>query len=245
MRWTDDAIVLGTRAFGESSLILEVMARGRGRHLGLLRASRRLRGVLQPGNGVRASWAARLDEHLGTFSVEPLTERAGRLMGSRLALYGVTLLAAHLRLLPERDPHPALYDAAQIILSGLEDAAVAPALMVRFELALLEELGFGLDLKTCAATGESEDLIYVSPRSGRAVSRAAGAPFADRLLSLPPFLTDRREGPPSPPEVEAGFRLTGTFLERHVYGARGLPAPDAREGFLGAARKAQAAASLG
>jgi DNA repair protein RecO (recombination protein O) len=240
MQWTDNAIVLGTRHFGEAGVILEVMARQRGRQLGLVRGgvSRRLRGVLQPGNGVRATWRARLDEHLGAFSVEPVNERAGRIIESATALYGVTLLAAHLRLLPERDPHPALYDAAEIILSSLHDPAVAPALMVRFELALLEELGFGLDLKACAVTGSTEDLAYVSPRSGRAVSRSASTPYADRLLVLPGFLTGQRSGMLRVAEIEAGFLLTGHFLERDVYDARGLPVPDARESFLAAARRA-------
>ena len=241
MQWSDDALVLGTRRFGESGVILEVMARAHGRHLGLVRGgvSRRLRGVIQPGNGVRATWRARIDEQLGSFAVEPVTERAGRLIESRVALHGVSLLAQHLRLLPERDPHPALYDAAEIILSALHEEAVAPALMVRFELALLEDLGFGLDLRECAATGTRDDLAWVSPKSGRAVSRDAGAPYADRLLSLPLFLTEGREGPPSPEEVDAAFRLTGFFLERHVYGARGSSVPDARENFLQAAKRAQ------
>lgn len=240
MHWTDDALVLGARLYGESGMLLEVLAREHGRHLGLVRggAGRRLRGILQPGNGVRASWAARLSEHLGTFTVEPTAERTGRLIGSGLALHGLGVLTTHLRLLPERDPHPGLYDAAEIILSSLDDPLLAPALMVRFELALLDELGVGLDLKICAATGTRDELIYVSPRSGRAVSRAAGEPYADRLLRLPAFLTENRNNAPSSDDIDAGFRLTGFFLETHVYSPRGLLLPDARHTFMENARRA-------
>ncbi|HOV04534.1 MAG TPA: DNA repair protein RecO [Hyphomicrobiales bacterium] len=196
MQWTDEGIILGARRHGEGSVILEVMTAAHGRHMGLVRGgrSRRMQAALQPGNAVDIVWRARLDEHLGNFTVEPTDLRAARLMESPVATYGVLLLGAHLRLLPERDPHPALYGALRIVLDELHEPLHAGALMVRFEMALLDELGFGLDLSECAATGLTEDLVWVSPRSGRAVSRAAGAPYADKLLALPAFLA----GPGAP-----------------------------------------------
>ncbi len=235
MQWTAEAIVIGTRRHGETSTILEVIARDKGRHLGLVRGgrSRRLRPVLQPGNTLRVTWRARLDEHLGVFTVEPLRERAADLMASAAATFGIQLLGAHLRHLPERDPHPRLFDVLAVIIDAFDDKAAAAELMVRFELLLLDELGVGLDLSRCAATGEERGLVYVSPKSGRAVSRDAGKPYDNRLLRLPAFLIDRRHGePPSPADLEAGFRLTGYFLHRHILEPRGLDPREARAGFL-------------
>ena len=235
MEWTAEAIVIGTRRHGETSTILEVIAREKGRHLGLVRGgrSRRLRPVLQPGNTLQVTWRARLDEHLGAFSVEPLRERAAVLMETAAATFGIQLAGAHLRLLPERDPHPRLYDALAVIVDGMGETATAAELMARFELLLLEELGVGLDLSRCAATGANTDLAYVSPKSGHAVSRDAGMPYDNRLLRLPAFLIDRREGePPSPADLEAGFRLTGYFLDRQIWEPRGLDPGEARAGFL-------------
>ena len=203
------------------------MTRGHGRHLGLVHGgrSRKRQPLLQPGNTVHAVWRARLDEQLGSFTVEPVSLRSSRLIASPLALYGVASLAALLRALPERDPHAALFDAALVLADHLDDPNLAPALMVRFELALLSELGFGLDLSRCAATGTAADLVYVSPRSGRAVSREAGAPFADRLLRLPGFL--RGEGMAAVrDEIRAGFDLTGAFLCASVFAPRGEGPPE-------------------
>jgi DNA repair protein RecO (recombination protein O) len=233
MQWSGEGIVLGARRHGESNAILEVMTRERGRHLGLVRggAGPRLRPTLQPGNTVAVTWRARLDEHLGNWTVETLASRAARLIASPLALHGVALLAAHLRLLPERDPHPALYDALTVILDRLDDAEVAGPLLVRFEVALLDELGFGLDLAECAATGARADLTHVSPKSGRAVSRTAAEPYRDRLFALPAFLAP--DGAmPGADDVADGFRLTGFFLERHVWGPRAVPEPECRAAFL-------------
>ena len=184
MQWTDEGIVLGTRRHGETSLILELMTEGHGRHLGLVRGgrSRRLQPMLQPGNTVRATWRARLDEHLGNYTVEATTLRAARLIESAVGLYGVQALASLIRLLPERDPHAQIFTALAGVLDWLDDPVVAGALIVRFELRMLEELGFGLDLERCAATGTNDDLAYVSPKTGRAVSRSAGEPYHDRLL---------------------------------------------------------------
>src|SRR5262249_34864520 len=190
MEWTDEGIVLGVRRHGETHALVELMTAANGRHLGLVRggASHRLRPVLQPGNGVRATWRARLDEHLGYYTVEGAELRTERLMSSAAASYGIQTLAALLRLLPERDPHPEIYRALAAIADHLGEPDVASVLIVRFELALLAEFGFGLDLSRCAASGEEEGLAYVSPKSGRAVSGRAGEPWKERLLPLPAFL---------------------------------------------------------
>ncbi|MGL6062664.1 MAG: DNA repair protein RecO, partial [Bradyrhizobium sp.] len=155
MEWTDEGIVLGVRRHGESSAIAELLTREHGRHLGLVRggAGSRMRPLLQPGNSVRAVWRARLDEHLGTYAIEVTESRAGTLLASSHAVYGVTHLAALVRLLPERDPHEDIYEMLAHTLDDFEDASGAAAHVVRFELAMLAECGFGLDLSNCAATG--------------------------------------------------------------------------------------------
>src|ERR1700716_460194 len=203
MEWTDEGIVLGVRRHGESSTIVELLTRGHGRHLGLVRggAGSRMRPLLQPGNSVHAIWRARLDEHLGTYAIEGTRLRAATLLGASHAAYGVTHLAALARLLPERDPHEDIYDMLDRTLNDFDDIGEAAVHLVKFELAMLAELGFGLDLETCAATGATSDLIYVSPKSGGAVSRQAGDPWRDRLLRLAPVLgaggggLDRWAGP--------------------------------------------------
>ncbi|WP_024816340.1 DNA repair protein RecO [Methylopila sp. 73B] len=235
MQWTDDGLILGLRRHGETSVVLELFTRAHGRHLGLVRGgrSRRLQATLQPGNSVSVTWRARLDDHLGAFAVEPLAGRAGRLMARADALHGVGHLGQLLRLLPERDSHEALYEIAEIVAENLDNPAVAPALIVKLEVAMLAELGFGLDLSACAATGGAEDLIYVSPKSGRAVSRAAGGPYADKLFKLPPFLLG--SGPnasPTPQDVAAGFEITGHFLNARVWEPRGIKPPDSRAAYL-------------
>ena len=165
MQWTDDGIVLGVKRHGEANAILELMTREHGRHLGLVRGGfgSRLKPVLQPGNTVNAVWRARLDEHLGNYTVEGLALRAANFFSAPHAIYGVTHLAALMRLLPERDPHTALYNALDDILGHLDDARLSAPVVVRFELQVLSELGFGLDLERCVATGSSGDLVYVSP----------------------------------------------------------------------------------
>ena len=235
MQWTDEAVVIGLRKHGESSVILELMTREHGRHLGLVHGgrSKTLQPVLQPGNGVLATWRARLDEHLGAFQVEALEMRAAHFMGSPLALYGLATLAHLLRYLPERDPHPALYETLTVLVDHLDDADLAPALFVRFELAILAELGFGLDLRSCAATGTRDDLTYVSPKSGRAVSAAAGEPYRDRLLILPGFLIGQtRDNRPKGADIRAGFALTDFFLHQNVFAPRGQAAPEERARFV-------------
>ena len=246
MEWTDDGIVLGVRRHGESSAIVELLTRAHGRHLGLVRggAGSRMRPLLQPGNGVRAVWRARLDEHLGTYAIEGLNLRAGSLLASSHAVYGVTHLAALVRLLPERDPHEDIYDMLEHTLDDFDDAGGAAAHVVRFELAMLAECGFGLDLSSCAASGETSELIYVSPKSGGAVSRSAGEPWRDRLLRLPASLREGEGGANgyTDEDLQDGFRLTGMFLLRHVLEPRGQGHSDAREGFVNAVMKYRARA---
>ncbi len=243
MEWSDEGVIVGTRRHGETGVILEVMTQGRGRHLGLVRGgrSRRQRPVLQPGNRVGLIWRARLEDHLGNFTVEPIELRAGELLASALGLNAIQHLAALLRLLPERDPHPRLYDALLVVLDHIAEPTACGPLIVRFELELLNELGFGLDLSRCAVTGAPQDLAYVSPRSGRAVGRDAGQPYHDKLLRLPSFLVPGERQPGSailPEEITQGFRLTGFFLNRHVWEARGLRVPEPRAGLIASLERA-------
>jgi len=238
MQWIDEGIVLGVKRHGESSVILELMTHGHGRHLGLVRGGggTRLRGVLQPGNALRATWRARLDEHLGHYTVEAVNLRAAGFLSAAHAVHGVTHLAALCRLLAEREPHAAIYDALGTILDHLDDPAAAAPMIARFELDFLAELGFGLDLETCAATGATTDLIYVSPRSGRAVSRAAGETYRDKLMRLPAFLRSEA-APQSADDLADAYTLTGFFLDRHAFTPRGLAMPEARGHFVSAIKR--------
>jgi DNA repair protein RecO (recombination protein O) len=203
-----------------------------------------MRPVLQPGNVVRVTWRARLDEHLGHYVVEGVRLRAGDLMVSAHAAYGVTHLAALCRLLPERDPHELVHDTLAEILDHLDDRMLAAALVARFELQMLGEFGFGLDLDQCAATGATAELIYVSPKSGRAVSRAAGEPWQDRMLRLPAFLRGEQDaGEPGPAALSDAFALTGFFLERHVFQPRGVAMHESRARFIAAALREETRAA--
>ena len=230
MDWSDEGIFLSAKPLGEANAVAELFTRGHGRHLGLVRGgrSRRMRPLLQAGNLLRVTWRARLSEHLGGFNVELLEANAARILDDPAALAAIGSLAGLARLLAERDPHPELYAATLAIVHAFEDASLWPTLFVRWELQLLGELGFGLDLSECAATGTDADLVYVSPRSGRAVSRDAGQPYCDRLLKLPAFLLDAT-APASEADILAGLALTGHFLERDVLEPHGLSMPQARE----------------
>ncbi len=230
MHWTDEGVVLSVRPHGETAAIAELFTRSHGRHLGLVHGgrSRRLRPVLQMGNHVDASWKGRLAEQLGHVTVELRKGYAAQAMMDANALSALTSLCALTRLLPERDPHPALYEVTLFVLSFLDDPSVWPALLVRWELALLDELGFGLDLTRCAATGSTDDLIYVSPKSGRAVSAEAGEPYSDRLLRLPPFLSRQRQQAVSDQDIQDGLTLTGHFLAVRVLAPREETLPEVR-----------------
>ena len=237
MQWSDEGVILSVKPHGETAAVAEIFTRAHGRHLGLVHGgrSRKLRPVLQTGNHVDAVWKARLAEHLGHVSVELRKGYAAQAMEDPLALAGLTSLCALARLLPERDPHPGLFEVALFVLGYLEDPEVWPALMVRWELALLDELGFGLDLSTCAATGSKDELIYVSPKSGRAVSAPAGEAYKDRLLRLPAFLSkglgNGRQGHAAPEDIADGLALTGHFLETRVLMPREEAMPEARQRF--------------
>jgi DNA repair protein RecO (recombination protein O) len=239
MQWTDDGVVLGVKRHGETSVILELMTIERGRHLGLVRggAGTRLRAVLQPGNLLRATWRARLDEHLGHYAGEGLDLRAAGFLGAAHAVHGITHVAELCRLLAEREPHAQVFAALQALLDHIDEPLAAATSVARFELQLLAELGFGLDLGSCAATGVTTDLAYVSPRSGRAVSRGAGEEYRDKLLRLPDFLHTDGE-PPSAAALSDAFTLTGFFLDRHGFGPRGLEVPASRARFVSAVLRA-------
>jgi DNA repair protein RecO (recombination protein O) len=234
MQWSDEGIILSVRPHGETAVVVELWTRNHGRHLGLVHGgrSRKLRPILQTGNHVDATWKARLADQLGHLTIELRRGFAAEVMDDPPALSALSSLTSLTRLLPERDPHPNLYEVTLFVLGFLQDASVWPALLVRWELALLDELGFGLDLSECAATGANDQLIYVSPKSGRAVSASAGEPYRDRMLALPRFLTKQRGGAVTTADVLAGLALTGHFLESRVLAARGERLPDARQRVL-------------
>ncbi|WP_455482385.1 DNA repair protein RecO [Bartonella sp. B35(2025)] len=230
MKWKEQAIILGTRQYGETSVILEIMTRQHGRYMGVVKGgrSRRMLALLQPGNFVEAEWWARLDEHLGFFRLEALDLHAARLMILPEALYTLQLIVFHLRLLPERDPHPILYDILHLFMKNFDELFVNAELSVRFEMCILKELGFGLDLSCCAVTGSQEKLHYVSPKSGRAVCEEAGRPWKEKLLVLPQFLVQRTTRPVDFSDIINGFILTGFFLMRYVWEPRSIKQPSVR-----------------
>ncbi|MEI9888036.1 MAG: DNA repair protein RecO [Rhizomicrobium sp.] len=233
MEWTDDGVVLSVRPHGETGAILEALTREHGRHLGLVRggASRRLKPILQPGNTLHLHWRARLGEHLGSFTAESVKSRAGDMLESREALAGLNAFTAvAAAALPEREVHAPVFEAATVLLDAILDTDFAHwgALYVRWEAGLLEELGFGLDLTRCASTGATDNLIYVSPRSGRAVSGEAGAIYKERLFALPAFLLGSQNAAPDAADVAAGLKLTGHFLLERVLHAHGKEMPAAR-----------------
>jgi DNA repair protein RecO (recombination protein O) len=232
MEWNDDAIVLSSRAHGESGAILELLTRDHGRHAGLVRggASRRVKPGLQPGNSVHVGWRARLEEHLGSFTCELSRARAGDLMDSRDALAGLnaftTVTSAAM---PEREAHAPVFLGGEILLDAMvgHGAAHWLPLYVRWEAGLLEALGFGLDLRECAATGTKNDLVFVSPKTGRAVSRDAAGIYANRLFKLPGFLLDTR-AEATAADIAAGLVLTSHFLLERVLKPHGKAMPPAR-----------------
>jgi len=304
MEWHDEGVIIGVQPYGESSVIVELMTPAHGRHKGLVKGGqgRRQRPLMQAGNRVKAQWRARLSEHMGQYRLEALEFTAAWLMQKPLSLYALQNVTAYLRLLPERDPHPALYRLVPLLWAHFDRPLLAGELFLRFELRLLAELGFGLDLSCCAATGrpgknavrqrsaglpqpggegaeeqenkalpqpgkgagqpakaisaaepatqagdrrliaaagqepgageEGVELAYVSPRSGRAVSFAAGAPWQDKLLPLPPFLLAAGRRAANFAELRQACRLTGFFLARHVWEPRALPLPPYREAFM-------------
>ena len=232
IEWRDEGILLGCRTLGETSVIAEVFTPAQGRHAGVVRGgvSRRIAPILQPGAQLSVAWKARLGEHLGAFTVEPVRSRAAVAMGDRLSLAGLAAVCALLSVtLPEREPHAPLYTRTEALLDLLGRADVWPLAYLRWEQALLEELGYGLDLSSCAATGATDGLVYVSPRSGRAVSAVGAGEWATRMLPLPPVL--RGEGAAEASDIAAALGVTGHFIEHRLIrgqDARALPSARAR-----------------
>ena len=245
MQWTDAGFVLATRRHGESALVVELLTREHGRHLGLVRGgqSPKRRAILQPGNEVRAVWRGRLPEHLGMLECELVRAHAAPLLDepAPLAALGAAtaLLAATLG---EREPQAEIYAGFSRLLAALDSRCGWLARYVDWECGLLAALGFGLDLRSCAATGATTDLTHVSPRTGRAVSRAAAAPYRDKLLALPEFLW--REANPDLRAIADGLRLTGHFLLHQVLAPQGLGLPEARLRFAALMERAAAAGMI-
>lgn len=238
--WHDEAALLATRPFGETSVIIEVFSAAHGRHAGVVRGgtSRKVAPILQPGAQLSVVWKARLESHLGSFTVEPIRSRAAVAMGDRLALAGLNAVCSLLTMvLPEREAHARLYDRTIALLDLLGQSEVWPLAYLRWEQALLEEMGFGLDLSACAVRGVNEELIYVSPKSGRAVSREGAGEWADRMLPLPPVLAGK--GDASNTEIVKALGTTGYFIEHRLIKSLGdNPLPGARARLVDAIARA-------
>jgi len=235
MQWTDNAIILSARKHGETSVIVQALTEAHGRHAGLVRGGvgRGSRGVLQPGNEVHGVWKARLPDHLGSYTFELRRARAAHLLSDagRLAALSSACSVAEAAL-PEREKHTAAYDGFLVLLEALETSDHWAEVYISWELGLLRELGFGLDLTACAQTGETEGLAFVSPRTGRAVTAAAGAPYKERLLPLPGFLSQQTVRETKPGDLSDGLALTGFFVERHVLAPHNIKMPPARTRFV-------------
>lgn len=234
MDWRDTGILLSARKHGETALILDVFTPDHGRHAGVLRGgtSRKLAPHLQPGAQLDLAWRARLEDHIGTFSAEPLRSRAAAAMASRRTLAGLNAVVALVAYcLPEREPHPGFYRQTELLLDLMPQADLWPLAYLRWELTLLEEMGFGLDLSRCAVTGRDSGLVYVSPKSGRAVTAEGAGDWADRLLPLPQVMTGF--DPQDDAEIAQALGTTGWFLENRLAPAlAGKPLPAARAGFI-------------
>lgn len=235
MEWRDQGILLSSRTHGENAAIIEVFTPERGRHAGIVRggASRKQAPVLQPGAQLDVAWRARLEDHLGTYSAELIRSRAATSLGDRLSLAGLNAVTSLLLFaLPEREAHLRLYQKTEALLDLLGQPELWPLAYLQWELLLLDDMGFGLDLSTCAVLGHgANDLSYVSPRTGRAVSAKGAGEYASRLLPLPPCLLG--QGPAPDSEIAEGFRVTGHFLQSQLAPELGnKPLPEARQRFV-------------
>ncbi|MGV3579745.1 DNA repair protein RecO [Brevundimonas sp.] len=240
MEFHEEAFVLSARAHGDTGVVADLLTETHGRHAAYVAggASRRMKPFLQPGARVIADYRARTSDHLGSARLEPVGEGPSALFDDSLALTGLAAAAAVAQgALPEREPHPGAFLAFEALMTVFPIPSVWPAVYVRFEAGLLDDLGFGLDLSSCAATGTMDDLVWVSPRTGRAVSREAGAPYADKLLKLPPFMLGAQAGL-SDGDVGAGLDLTGHFLEQFVFHPQNKPIPPARVWLMDKLREA-------
>ena len=234
--WSDEGALLSARPLGETSMIVDVFTPQYGRHAGVVRGgvSRKIAPHLQPGAQLALTWKARLNEHIGSFTIEPVRSRAAQAMGDRLALSGLNAVCALLsRVLPEREAHLPLYHRTIALLDLLGQSDVWPLAYLRWEQALLEEMGFAMDLSACAVRGVNEDLAFVSPRTGRAVSRDAAGEWADRLLPLPPVLAGK--GDADDAEIVTALGTTGFFIEHRLLKSLGdRPMPAARQRLIDA-----------
>lgn len=237
MDWQDDGIILSARRHGETSAVVTVLTREHGAHAGLVKGgfSKRHRATIEPGNRVHAKWRARLAEHLGNYTLEPTHSHGAALMDDAIRLSAMSaILSVAEAALPEREPHPATLEALEAFLDALEHADIAPdaaawgRLYVRWEVGVLSELGFRLDLSHCAATGVTDNLVWVSPKSGRAVSEEAGAPYAAQMLALPKFLRPGGRAEETATEVLQGLKLTGYFLDKNLFAPHDRAMPQAR-----------------
>jgi DNA repair protein RecO (recombination protein O) len=231
IEWRDEGALIRVRKHGESSAIIEVFTPSRGLTAGIVRGgtSRKIAPTLQPGAQLDVTWKARLEDHLGSFTVEPIRSRTAQVMQDRLALAGLNAVTGLLSfLLPDCEAHVPLYDRTIQLLDLLGQNEVWPLAYLQWEVALLDEMGFGMDLSACAVSGLNDDLFYVSPRTGRAVSRLAAGEWADRLLPLPHVLLGK--GDADLTEIVLALRTTGHFLNNHLAKSLGnLPIPEARQ----------------
>jgi DNA repair protein RecO (recombination protein O) len=231
MQWCDDGIILSIRRHGESSVIVDLLTRHQGRHSGMVRGgrSKRYRPILQLGNRVGADWRGRLPEHLGMYVLEPQKLRTALIMSDSMKLLALQSVCTLAGLTAEHESHPGLFKATELMIEALTREEPWLPLLVQWELGLLGELGFGLDLTSCAATGVTDNLVYVSPRSARAVSRQAGEPYHDRLLLLPSFLVNENFKNVSVDEVKEGLKLTGYFLQKYLHDMKEQDLPEIRQ----------------
>lgn len=231
MEWRDEGVLLTVRRHGESAAIIEVFTSEHGRHAGVVRGgmSRKKAPILQAGSQLSLTWRARLDEHIGSYTIEPVKSRTVAVMNDRLALAGLNAVTALLSFsLPERESHPTLYSRTMMLLDLIGTSEAWPLAYLRWELSLLQEMGFGLDLSRCAVTGQTENLAFVSPKSGRAVSIRAAGKWADKLLPLPGSLLGHGRGELA--EVAIGLQTTGHFLRTRLAPALGnRPLPESRQ----------------
>ena len=227
IEWRDEGVLLAVRKHGENAVIIEVFTENHGRHSGVVRggAGRKQAPVLQPGGQIEVVWKARLEEHLGSFTAEPLRSRAAQVMADPLTLAGLTSALGLLNFsLPEREIHSALYKSSVSLLDLMCSTDAWPLAYLHWEIQLLEVLGFGLDLTCCAVSGTTEDLAYVSPKSGRAVAAHHAGRWKTQLLPLVPCMIG--DSVASNAEIGEGLRTTGHFLEKWLapsLGDRALP----------------------
>ena len=239
MEWRDQGALLSVRRHGETSAIIEVFTARHGKHAGVVRGgtSRKIAPILQAGAQIDVRWSARLEEHIGTYAVEPIQSRAAALMSSRLTLAALNAATGLLTFcLPDREPHPHFYERTVAMLDHLGQSDAWPLAYLRWELALLDEMGFGLDLSCCAVTGGIDDLAYVSPNSGRAVSAEGAGEWADKLLPLPHSLMGHGDGQDMN-DIARGLTTTGFFLKTRLAAGLGKELPEARERFVAAVRR--------